>query len=332
MISMKPTGTTCREMCQRMTPRRRKQTPQRREINGIIVSLFCFSSRLCRSQRRRATGQALPPTNCGIAPTPVAGGANFWSEACLRRGFGRQAGSEAPRRFGFGARAMPERGLHCNVPKIQSAVAAALLPPASARQAALHQARWSRRFHKMTRKLRSLLLVRFKPRTARMRNRSSIALLLLGSIFGATAAAAKGEAALVEVRQVWDRAPHNAFTDLVRFKGHWFCVFREGTAHVSPDGALRVITSPDGREWVSAALLTQTNADLRDAKITVTPNNELMLSRAGALHQPAPAKHQSLAWFSKDGRKWSDPVKIGDPNMWLWRVTWHPKGHHRHCL
>ena len=158
-----------------------------------------------------------------------------------------------------------------------------------------------------------------------MRNRSSIALLLLGSIFGATAAAAKGEAALVEVRKVWDRAPHNAFTDLVRFKGHWFCVFREGTAHVSPDGALRVITSPDGREWVSAALLTQTNADLRDAKITVTPNNELMLSGAGALHQPAPAKHQSLAWFSKDGRKWSDPVKIGDPNMWLWRVTWHRK-------
>jgi len=139
------------------------------------------------------------------------------------------------------------------------------------------------------------------------------------------AGAAPGDAELVEVRKIWDRAPHNAFTDLVRFKSRWFCVFREGTAHVSPDGALRVITSKDGKEWVSAALLTQPNADLRDAKITVTPDNQLMLSGAGALHQPAPLKHQSLAWFSNDGREWGDPIRIGDPNVWLWRVTWHTK-------
>jgi hypothetical protein len=139
------------------------------------------------------------------------------------------------------------------------------------------------------------------------------------------AAETKGEAALVEVRKIWDRAPHNAFTDLIRFKGDWYCVFREGTAHVSPDGALRVITSKDGKDWVSAALLSQPNADLRDAKITLTPGHQLMLSGAGALHPPAPFKHQSLAWFSNDGRDWSDPVKIGEQNMWLWRVTWHGK-------
>src|SRR5438876_223980 len=128
---------------------------------------------------------------------------------------------------------------------------------------------------------------------------------------------------IVEVKKIWDHAPHNAFTDLVRFKGRWFCVFREGQAHVSPDGALRVITSADGNAWESAALLTATNADLRDAKITVTPDHRLMLSGAGALHQPAPITHQSLAWFSKDGKQWTEPVKIGDPNVWLWRTTWH---------
>ena len=142
---------------------------------------------------------------------------------------------------------------------------------------------------------------------------------------GARADVAKGEPSLLEVRKIWDRAPHNAFTDLVRFKRKWFCVFREGAAHVSPDGALRVITSKDGKDWVSAALLTQSNADLRDAKITLTPNNQLMLSGAAALHQPAPFKHQSLAWFSTDGQKWSEPVEIGDANVWLWRVAWHRK-------
>ncbi|MBI2926564.1 MAG: exo-alpha-sialidase [Verrucomicrobia bacterium] len=128
---------------------------------------------------------------------------------------------------------------------------------------------------------------------------------------------------MLEVRKIWEAAPHNAFTDLVRFKGRWFCVFREGQAHVSPDGALRVITSKDGQDWTSAALLTSTTADLRDAKITITPKGELMLSGAGALHQPAESKHRSLAWFSKDGAKWSEPVIIGDANQWLWRTTWH---------
>src|ERR1044072_1818689 len=144
-----------------------------------------------------------------------------------------------------------------------------------------------------------------------------VRLLLLG-VTAYPAAAADNKVELLEVRKIWDRAPHNAFTDLVRFKGSWFCVFREGAAHVSPDGALRVITSKDGKDWVSAALLTQTNADLRDAKIVVTPENQLMLSGAGALHQPAPFKHQSLAWFSNDGREWSAPINIGDPNAWLW--------------
>jgi hypothetical protein len=128
---------------------------------------------------------------------------------------------------------------------------------------------------------------------------------------------------LVEVSKIWDAAPHNAFTDLVRYRGEWFCVFREGKAHVSPDGALRVISSKDGAHWSSSALLTSTEGDLRDAKITITPGGELMLSGAVALAQPAAHKHRSLAWFSRDGRHWSEPVFIGDPNMWLWRTTWH---------
>jgi len=128
---------------------------------------------------------------------------------------------------------------------------------------------------------------------------------------------------LIEVRKIWDAAPHNAFTDLIRHRGESFCVFREGKAHVSPDGALRVIVSTDGVNWTSAALLTSTNGDLRDAKITATPEGELMLSGAIALPQPSPIKHQSLAWFSRDGRNWSAPVVIGHPNQWLWRTTWH---------
>jgi len=130
---------------------------------------------------------------------------------------------------------------------------------------------------------------------------------------------------LVEVQRIWDQAPHNAFTDLVRFQDRWFCVFREGKGHVSPDGALRVITSIDGNTWESAALITSRDSDLRDAKITVTPDGELMLVGAGALHDKSRQTYQSLVWFSTDGRTWSDKHEVGDPSVWLWRVTWHDR-------
>ncbi|MBM4000649.1 MAG: exo-alpha-sialidase [Planctomycetes bacterium] len=127
------------------------------------------------------------------------------------------------------------------------------------------------------------------------------------------------------VRRIWDAAPHNAFTDLVRFQDRWYCVFREGRAHVSPDGALRVIRSADGETWESAARITSPNSDLRDAKITVTPDGRLMLAGAEALHRPAPHKHQSLVWFSTDGVAWSERHDVGDRDNWLWRITWHER-------
>ncbi|MGE0758548.1 MAG: exo-alpha-sialidase [Pirellulaceae bacterium] len=148
-----------------------------------------------------------------------------------------------------------------------------------------------------------------------------LSLLLLCSGPGVSHAA--GESDLVEVRKIWDQARHNAFTDLVRFQDRWFCVFREGQGHVSPDGALRVLTSKDGNQWESAALITAKDADLRDAKINVTPDGQLMLSGAGAWHDKSQHTHQSMSWFSRDGRTWTERHEIGDPDLWLWRTTWH---------
>ena len=136
-----------------------------------------------------------------------------------------------------------------------------------------------------------------------------------------TAAAPKFE--LRGHRKIWDAAPHNAFTDLIRHNGEWLCVFREGQGHVSPDGALRVIASKDGETWASAAKVTSPDGDLRDAKITATPAGKLMLAGAIAYPKASGRPHQSLVWFSDDGRAWSEAVPVGEPGYWLWRVTWH---------
>ncbi len=128
---------------------------------------------------------------------------------------------------------------------------------------------------------------------------------------------------LISVEKIWDQAPHNAFTDLIRFRERWYCAFREGSAHVSPDGAIRVISSADGAEWLPAFRIATGDADLRDPKFSITPDRRLMLSAVAAYHAPAAPVHQTLAWYTLDGRNWGIPFKIGDPDMWLWRVAWH---------
>jgi len=137
------------------------------------------------------------------------------------------------------------------------------------------------------------------------------------------AVSSKSKPELVESRRIWDRAKHNAFTDLLRYKGRWYCVFREGSAHVSPDGALRVITSADGEKWKSIALVTSPKYDLRDAKLTTTPDGRLMLNGAGMIAD-AKVRYYSMVWFSSDdGHTWTKGRQIGDPGFWLWRTQWH---------
>lgn len=145
----------------------------------------------------------------------------------------------------------------------------------------------------------------------------------IGSILSAPAQQPAEKLKLLEVRKIWDQAPHNAFTDLIRFNDRWICVFREGEDHVSPGGILRVITSTDGETWESVARISEKDMDLRDAKITLTPSGQLMLSGAGALHHDSVHTHQSLVWFSGDGINWTESYPVGDPDFWLWRTTWH---------
>lgn len=130
------------------------------------------------------------------------------------------------------------------------------------------------------------------------------------------------EARLLDARRIWDAAPHDAFTDLIRVQDEFICVFREGTTHVSPDGKIRVIGSKDGTNWNSLALIGRSERDLRDPKITRMVDGTLMIYAAAADRPKTPVTHQSVATFSKDGRKWSEPIDVAEKNVWLWRVKW----------
>lgn len=130
---------------------------------------------------------------------------------------------------------------------------------------------------------------------------------------------------LVSVQKIWDKAPHNALTDLIIFRGRWYCVFRESDAHVfGKNGVIRVLGSDEGIVWNSLAVIEDEGFDLRDPKLSITPDGKLMLLIGASRFTKAKKRvyHQSLVAFSNDGVDWSQLYPVLDQHEWLWRVTW----------
>lgn len=129
---------------------------------------------------------------------------------------------------------------------------------------------------------------------------------------------------LISLKKIWDAAPHNAFTDLIRFQDRWFCSFRESEGHVGGDGKTRILVSQDGDSWQSATLLEESGIDLRDPKLCITPENRLMCVMGGSVYRGRDfLGRQPRVSFSQDGLQWTAPERILEEGDWLWRVTWH---------
>ena len=158
--------------------------------------------------------------------------------------------------------------------------------------------------------------------------RMAVAASIVSVLAVSLAAAETPSPVLVDVQRIWDQAPHSAFTDLIRFRDRWYCVFREARNHWGPgaQGKVRVIASDDGKQWRSVALFSDPEqGDLRDPKLSITPDDNLMViyfRRFNPTRFPK-QNEQMYRRLSADGVEWTDQVEIGFPNRWLWRVTWH---------
>ena len=167
-------------------------------------------------------------------------------------------------------------------------------------------------------------------------------LSVVGLLAGSCLPLAGAEPEVVSVTKIWDRAPHNAFTDLVRFRDRWFCTFREADYHgnrptreVMPEGKsgkpgqVRVIVSRDGERWESAGLLSEKGVDLRDPKLSVMEDGRLMLLAGGCIDDPRKEEQWGYVTraprvaFSGDGHQWTPTRRLLAEDHWLWRATWH---------
>jgi hypothetical protein len=168
--------------------------------------------------------------------------------------------------------------------------------------------------------------------------RAAVALAAAAAALAASASAAADETReqklVMSIERIWDRAAHSAFTDLAQLGDHLYCTFREGSGHIPGlNGVVRVIRSRDGANWQSVARLDEPHVDLRDPKLSITPDGRLMVNMgASYYHGKSRLSIESrVAFASSDGASFSMgppqrvvfPKEIVTGGDWLWRVTWH---------
>lgn len=138
------------------------------------------------------------------------------------------------------------------------------------------------------------------------------------------------------VEKVWgDGTWHCAFTSIVEFKGRYYISFREYDSHIfnskgDAEGRIRIISSKNGKKWQSVAQISKEGYDLRDPKLSVTPDNRLMVTVGGSIYRnKVLVGCEPQVIFSADGNEFSEPspIKLDSKTKgthdWLWRVTWH---------
>ncbi len=133
------------------------------------------------------------------------------------------------------------------------------------------------------------------------------------------------------VRKIYDTDEYSAFTDLIRFDEYFYCSFRVGSDHAGgKDGKVRIIRSVDGKNWENAALLEKEGIDLRDPKLSVTPDKRIMVIMGGSIYENRELRGRKphVSFSDQSGLNFYEPRKVkfskgsGSEFSWLWRVTW----------
>lgn len=135
------------------------------------------------------------------------------------------------------------------------------------------------------------------------------------------------------VTKVWDKAPHNAFPDLFRFKKYFYATFRESTSHVGNenDGKVRVIRSKDLKNWETITLFQLPGIDIREARLSAMPDGRMLVTVAAGVWKDNQylSLNPYVSFSDKSGNTFTALVKAEiDPAIkreldWIWRVTWH---------
>jgi hypothetical protein len=158
------------------------------------------------------------------------------------------------------------------------------------------------------------------------------ALVELRSLAAEAASAAKLPAvSVVSVRRIFHNGEHNAFTDLVRFKGRFYLTFRScPDGHmVHPTASIIIFASDDTMDWKQVHRFNVERRDTRDPHFLVFQDKLFVYT--GTYYSGTTTlaradydlnKHLGYAAWSEDGATWHSPIMLeGTFGHYIWRAA-----------
>lgn len=138
---------------------------------------------------------------------------------------------------------------------------------------------------------------------------------------------------MTNIRRVYHDGNHNAFTDLVRWRGKYWLTFRScPDGHmVHPSASVIILSSPDTKQWTPVHQFSVPKRDTRDPHFLVF--NDKLFVYTGTWycgdHSPTRSeytlnRHLGYAAWSSDGDDWNSPVMLeGTFGHYIWRAAAH---------
>lgn len=134
------------------------------------------------------------------------------------------------------------------------------------------------------------------------------------------------------LHRVYDDGSHNAFTDLIHWRGRYYLTFRScPDGHmVFPTSQIRVLVSDDGlTEWREVFSFSADHRDVRDPHFLAF-GEKLFVYSGAWLYEPDRPDHRDIndhlgfgAW-SDDGQTWHGPRSLeGTYGHYIWRAASH---------
>ena len=132
------------------------------------------------------------------------------------------------------------------------------------------------------------------------------------------------------VRRVFHNGEHNAFTDLIRFKGRYYLTFRScPDGHmVFPTSSIIVLSSEDGRDWKQVNRFSVPKRDVRDPHFLAYDDKLFVYTGTwygGTTEERGEMNlHLGYGAWSGDGERWEGPVMLeGTYGHYIWRAATH---------
>jgi len=139
------------------------------------------------------------------------------------------------------------------------------------------------------------------------------------------------EVKVTNVRRVFHNDQHNAFTDLVQFKGNFYLTFRScPDGHmVHPTSSIIILSSTDTKQWKQVHRFSVEKRDTRDPHFLVFKDKLFVYTGTWYSGETTLKsedydlnKHLGYAAWSEDGADWHSPIMLeGTFGHYIWRAN-----------